>query len=288
MKSFSSLVKEEISKNSEKQKLCCAFALLYGLMINSKKKEESELAFSTNAENANSFKNVCEYISNKKKIHFQVKNRECTVDIGVIKHFTFAEIKRMFKCKNCLSSFLRGVFIFNGTVTDPSKMYRLDLTFNDEIIANELKDLLNNELGLNFKITIRNFKFILYTKDYETIASFLGLIGASTYAYVVINSKIEKEIRNEANRMTNCDSANINKSINASQRYCDAIDFIIKEGYFDELPDVLKGVAKKRVEMPSLNLAELGRQFNPSLSKSCVHHRLERIIQFYERIKELK
>ena len=125
----------------------------------------------------------------------------------------------------------------------------------------------------------------MYTKDNEAIADFLGLIGANNFAYDVINSKIEKEIRNEANRVTNCDSANINKSISASQKYCDTITKLNEEGYFDDLPDLLKEMAQKRMDMPSLNLAELGRQFNPPLSKSCVHHRLEKIIQFYDRVK---
>ena len=161
------------------------------------------------------------------------------------------------------------------------------LTTNDYIIAKELQNLLNSELALDFKLTIRNKKFVLYTKNNETISDFLGLIGANSFAYDVINSKIAKELRNDVNRATNCDSANINKSINASQRYCDTISKLLEEGYFDDLPETLREVAEKRIAFPSLNLSELGRQFNPSLSKSCVHHRLEKIVQFYCKIKNM-
>ena len=285
MKSFSSLVKEEISKIQDKQKLCCAFAALYGMLICGNREEGGKVTFSTSVENALAFKACCEFICQKKKIDFSVDGRKVSVATDVIKFFTFAEIEKIFKCKNCIGNFFKGVFLFYGSLSDPEKMYRLDLSFNDNSIATELQNSLNDTLGLNFKCTTRKEKFVLYTKDNETIADFLGLIGANNFAYDVINSKIEKEIRNEANRVTNCDSANINKSISASQKYCDTITKLNEEGYFDDLPDLLKEMAQKRMDMPSLNLAELGRQFNPPLSKSCVHHRLEKIIQFYDRVK---
>ena len=283
MKSFSSLVKEEISKIADKQKLCCAFSELYGMMLCANKKDD-KIIFSTNVKNVEAFKSVCEFICQKKSISYDIKNRQISINADVIKFFTIVEIQKIFKCKGCLSSFLKGVFLFYGSVCDPNKMYRLDISLNSDLLASELQNLLSNDLGLLFKKTTRNSKFVLYTKDDETISDFLAYIGANNHAYEVMNSKIEKEIRNIANRMTNCDSANINKALKASQKYCDAIEKIISYGYFEVLPDDLKELALKRVELPSLNLAELGRQINPSISKSCVHHRLERIIQFYERL----
>ncbi len=287
MKSFSSLVKEEISNIAEKQRLCCAFAMLYGMMLCGKNINNKKIIFSTSVENAEYFKKICDFICQKKLIDFSVENRQTTVAYDVIKYSTIAEIDKIFKCKSCIGNFFKGIFLFYGSVSDPEKMYRLDLSVNDEMLAEKLKFLLNVELGLNFKLTKRKDKFVLYTKDNETIAGFLGLIGANNFAYVVINSKIEKELRNDVNRATNCDSANINKSINASQKYCDAIINLMNAGHFEDLPDILKEIALKRIEMPSLNLSELGRQFNPSLSKSCVHHRLENILKFYEKLKNM-
>ena len=280
MKSFSSLVKEEISKIAEKQKLCCSFATLYGMMLCGNKCNNN-ISFSTNAENTTAFKNVCDLICQKKKITYLIENRIVSLDADVVRFSAFDEFENIFKCKSCIGNFFKGIFIFYGSVSNPEKIYRLDLSVNDIKIAKKLQILLNNELALDFKLTNRNEKFVLYTKNNETIADFLGLIGANNFAYDVINSKIAKELRNDVNRVTNCDSANINKSINASQKYCDTITKLIEEGYFDDLPEILKEIAKKRIELPSLNLAELGRQFNPSLSKSCVHHRLEKIMQFY-------
>lgn len=283
MKSISNLIKEEISVISDKQKICCSFATLYGMMF-SGTVIENEITFSTNVENIESFKKLCENISQKKKIAHSIEKRKVSVGTDVIKYFTIAEIERIFKCNNCMSNFLKGVFIFHGTIADPNKTYRLDMSFNDKNTADDIQKILE-KFDLSFKITERNNKFVVYTKSYETIASFLGLIGANNYAYKVINSKIEREIRNEANRMTNCDSANINKALATSRKHCDIINKIINEGYFKDLPANLREVAIKRIELPSLNLLELGNRFDPPLSKSCVHHRLEKIVKFYEKIK---
>lgn len=286
MKSISSLIKEEISKISDKQKLCCCFSALYGMMLCGTIANDGKIAFSTNVENANFFKETCCFIDKKKKINFDVNTRKVTVDANVIKFSTIAEIKSIFKCKNCMANFLKGIFIFYGLVADPDKMYRMDISISKEEIANELLSFFNNDLELNFKLTTRKNKYIVYTKDCETITSFLGFIGANSFAYEMINGKIKREIRNVANRVTNCDSANINRSIIASQKYCEIINKIINEGHFKELPDDLKEIAIKRIELSSLSLVELGKKFNPPLSKTVLYRKLEKIIKFYEKIKE--
>lgn len=286
MKSVSSIIKEEISKISEKQKLCCSFSALYGMMLCGNKTKNNIIEFSTNVENANYFKNICDFICKKKKINFEVHSRKVSVDADIIKFFTIVEIQSIFKCKNCMANFMKGVFMFYGTLSDPEKMYRMDISLNNKDIAIELLSLFNDSLELNFKITERNNKYVVYTKDCETIASFLGFIGANSYAYDIINGKINREMRNVANRITNCDSANINRTLSASQKYCDVIHKIIDEGHFKELADDLKEIALKRIEFPSLSLIDLGKQFNPQLSKTFLYRKLEKIIKFYERIKE--
>lgn len=283
MKSFSSLVKEEISTQNEKQKLCCAFSLLYGIMCFSNEINNDRIVISTNAENQRLFSETCDFINTKKKINYSVNFRKISVTSDVIKFSTIAEIERnVFKCQHCKENFFKGIFLMHGLVSDPQKMYRLDLSFNSEIYANEINDLLCS-YGLCFKKTVRNSKHILYTKDSDTICDFLALIGANNSVYEIINSKIKKELRNEANRVTNCDSANINKIVNASQKYCLIIEKIIDENLFDELPENLKQMAKMRLEFKNLNFSDLGKKFNPPISKSGVYHRLEKIIDFYNK-----
>ena len=110
-------------------------------------------------------------------------------------------------------------------------------------------------------------------------------MGATNSAFEMMNSKINNEVRNVANRATNCDSANINKSLNASKSYIKAINTIIKKGYFDELPIGLQEIARARLEYPDISIEELGKRLTPKISKSGVHHRLEKLISFYEKIK---
>ncbi len=288
MKSFSSLVKEEISALNDKQKLCCSFSLLYGMMCFANEVNNEKIAISTNAENQKLFTKVCDFISHKKKIEYSINTRKISVASSVIRFSTIAEIeKNVFKCQHCKENFLKGIFLMYGSVSDPQKMYRLDLSFNCEEHAYQVFDLLSS-YGLSFKQTTRNKKSVLYTKDSDTIGDFLALIGANNSVYEIINSKIERELRNEVNRVTNCDSANINKTVNAAQKYCVVIEKIIEDNLFDELPDNLKEMAKMRLEFDNLNFADLGKKFNPPISKSGVYHRLEKIIAFYEKAKETK
>lgn len=288
MKSFSSLVKEEISTINEKQKLCCSFSLLYGMMCFANEIDSNYLSISTSAENQKVFIELCDLISNKKKINYNINSRQISVAFDVIKFSTIAEIQsNILKCQHCKENFLKGIFLMFGSISDPQKMYRLDLSFNNDSHAQQINVLLSS-YGLSFKKTVRSNKYVLYTKNSETISDFLALIGANNSVYEIINSKIEKELRNEVNRVTNCDSANINKTVHAAKKYCIVIEKIIEEGLFDELPDNLKEMAKLRLEFNNLNFVDLGKKFNPPISKSGVYHRLEKIIAFYDRVKELK
>lgn len=288
MKSFSSLVKEEISLANGKQKLCCSFSLLYGMMCFSNDIKDDKITISTNVENQKAFEEACDFINTKKKIKYITNGRKISMPSNIIRYFTIAEIEQnIFKCQHCKEKFLKGVFLTHGSVSDPQKIYRLDLSFISDNHANQMFNFLNT-FALNFKRTVRKGKYVLYTKDSDCISDFLALIGANNSVYEVINSKIEKELRNEVNRVTNCDSANINKTVQAAQKYCDVIEKLINEGLFDELPDNLKEMAKMRLEFDNLNFADLGKKFNPPISKSGVYHRLEKIIAFYDKIKEFK
>ncbi len=286
MKSFSNLVKEELAIQDIKQKLCCSFSLLYGMFGFLNHNKDNMSTFSTSVENVNLFKNTCEFINTKKNIKYSINGRKISIDSNQIRYFTVAEIKNnVFKCNHCRENFLKGLFLTHGTINDPEKSYRLDIVLNTEDDAIQVNEYLN-EFNIAMKISKRSNKYVLYTKDSECIEDFLALIGAKNSAFTVINSKILKELRNTANRITNCDQANINKTVEAAKKYCIIIEKIIKEGYFEELPDSLKEMATKRLEFNNLNFADLGKKFNPPISKSGVYHRLEKIIAFYDKVQE--
>ena len=103
-----------------------------------------------------------------------------------------------------------------------------------------------------------------------------------------MNSKINKELINNANRVTNCDAANINKALKASDKYISIINLLIETEIITRLPVHLQEMAIKRLEFKELSFQELGKQFSPSISKSGVYHRLEKILEFYNELKSKK
>ena len=128
-------------------------------------------------------------------------------------------------------------------------------------------------------------KYVLYSKNFETIADIVALVGAKNASFQILNTKILKEIRNDVNRARNCDSANIDKSVKANEKYLIAIRYLIETGKISLLPDHLKEMALKRVEFPDISFTELGKKFSPPISKSGVFHRLEKILEYYENNK---
>ena len=141
------------------------------------------------------------------------------------------------------------------------------------------------ENGIEPLSAYRNKKHILYLKRSEAIEDFFANIGATSIAFDIMNSKINKELINNANRVTNCDSANINKAINASNKYNTVILELIESENINLLPEHLKEMALKRIEHRELSFSELGKLFNPAISKSGVYHRLEKILEFYNDLK---
>jgi DNA-binding protein WhiA len=140
--------------------------------------------------------------------------------------------------------------------------------------------------GLNAKISNRGGKYFVYLKRSEDVSDLLALCGCNSPSFEIINCRINKDIRNRVNRATNCDSANISKSISASQKYLSAINFLMEKCLIDSLPDNLKEIALLRIENPDSSFAELGRLANPTISKSGVFHRLEKVLEFYNKITE--
>ena len=153
--------------------------------------------------------------------------------------FSASDVLDKVKCDNCIREFLRASFISRGNVTDPEKRNHLDFAFSDE---NECEAVLSalESSGFTPGRSTRLKKTVLYFKDNDTVGDFLAYIGATKAAFDVMNSKIVKEVRNNANRLVNCDTANIEKAISASQKYVDAVNFIMSHGSLEALPTELK------------------------------------------------
>lgn len=286
MESFSQKIKQEISTFSPKTRICCIYSFLYGMTFPQKSDEARYFIKTTNVENTNKLYETLNNLLQKKNNFISKKGCQILINKEVVRYSTFAEIeKNVFKCPHCQELFLRGVFYSCGTANSLTKERRLELNFSNFENALDFKQALN-ERNVSFNSFTRNSKCVLYIKRSELIEDFLALMGANNAAFDLINSKINNEVRNVANRATNCDSANINKILSTSKTHINAINEIISGGYFDDMPISLQEIARARLDYPDINFQELGKRLNPPISKSGVHHRLEKIMTFYEKIKK--
>ncbi len=176
----------------------------------------------------------------------------------------------------CKRAYLRGWFLAAGTVTDPEGHYQLEIVTKEESRAFFINEILK-AFDIEGKITKRKGNSVLYLKEGQKVADFLGLIGATVALMEYENARIVKEVRGRINRQVNCETANIKKTINASARQVEQIEYIRETIGFDQLSDSLAQIAKMRLEYPDVSLKELGEMMDPPLGKSAVNHRLRRL-----------
>ncbi len=179
---------------------------------------------------------------------------------------------------------LAELFLQSGSVNDPEASYHLEIVCDNEDSAKYVYDLMN---GLDFaaRITRRKEKYIVYLKDRETIADFLGTVGAVKSMLKMENSLILKDMRNSVNRKVNFEAANIEKTVSAAVREIEDIRYIEANGGLKQLPEGLRKIAELRMEQPDASLKVLGESMDPPLGKSGVNHRLRKIRNFAEKLK---
>ena len=182
----------------------------------------------------------------------------------------------------CQKSFIRGAFLAGGSVTDPDKRYHLELITSHRRVSAGTRSLLQ-ELGFEPKDAQRAGSSVLYLKQSDMIVDFLTMIGAPLQAMKIIQAKMEKSVRNRVNRRVNCETANLDKAVDAAQEQLSAIRSLKANGRFDSLPPKLLEAAQLREENPEATLSELAALADPPVSKPAMSHRLRGII---ERSKE--
>ena len=203
---------------------------------------------------------------------------------AIFKEQNFTYIDRsFFKCASCPSHFLRGVFVSTGSVNAPDKGHHLEMKTAGKPEADELAIILM-EIGFEAKISCRRSNSIVYFKDGDTIFGFLSFIGAQKCAFDFLEAIIEKQVRNDCNRKTNFDTANLQKTASASKKQLEAINYFYDTGKVNLLSDVLRVTAELKHDNPSASLNELASLHNPEITKSCANHRLAKIIEHYEAI----
>ncbi len=174
----------------------------------------------------------------------------------------------MIQWECCISAFLRGVFLSCGTITNPEKEYHLEFVVPYMNLANDLKNLLTNiqELELQPAVTNRKGSFVVYIKGSEGIENLLTFMGATNASMNFMQVKMFKEVRNQVNRKTNFETANIDKTVSASAKQIAVIETIIHSVGLQQLPLDLQELASLRYENPEMSLRELGEQLSEPLA----------------------
>lgn len=179
----------------------------------------------------------------------------------------------------CKASFIRGAFLAGGSVTDPGKRYHLELATSHYSVSREAYSILL-DMGFSPKEAERKGNHLLYFKKSEHIEDLLTTIGASNCAMELMSAKIEKDMKNSINRKVNCDSANADKVVAAAAQQMEAIRRIDKLYGLDSLPDKLQEAALLRFANPEASLADLAMLSYPPVSKSCLSHRLKKLLTY--------
>ncbi|MBR3697544.1 MAG: DNA-binding protein WhiA [Clostridia bacterium] len=283
--SFSSQIKEELSKlnNFKDKEILKAELLGYMLTWNMKHEDEKIVFLTENEYNIERFYRILfnlniDYEPEIKGKFFKTILEKSEVTDGIL--------NLSLNTKNeILRAIVRGTFLATGSINNPEKKYHLEIIFenrkNAEYILNICKD--NN---VKLKILESKGKTILYIKEGEEISRFLALIGANNAVMSFEDIRIKREMKNNVNRLVNCETSNLNKTINASLKQVNDIKLIKKMNRFSELSEELRIICNLRLEYPEATLKELGEYLNPPLGKSGVNHRMKKIHEIAEELKK--
>ena len=184
-------------------------------------------------------------------------------------------------------AFLRGAFLAAGSLSDPEKSYHMEFVCSDEEKAGILKALLR-KFGADAGIVGRKRFSVVYLKDSSEIVDVLGWMEAPGALMEMENIRILKDMRNSVNRQVNCETANISKTVSASLKQVQEIEYIRDTAGLDSLPEHLREMAEVRLRYPDAALKELGEYLNPPVGKSGVNHRLRKLTQYAGELRGAK
>jgi len=291
--SFCSDTKEVLCEQKIK-KPCCRTATLYGMFYPLSDVAAGKMKFSTDIEAVKKLFGSMYKSTHKCDAQFTEKERysrsqelqrvfkfvfDSDIDYRTVYNTDQKVLNReLFQCPACQSNFIKGVFLSCGTLNDPKRSYHLELAVSNDVRCFALLDFLNNELGISAKRTVRRGVGAIYIKESSVIEDFMTFIGAPQVTLSIMNVKIMRDIRNNENRRTNCDAANIYKSTGAAALQLKAIQLLIDNGKMENLPASLQETAKLREENPELSLEELAARHEPPITKSGLSHRMKKLI----------
>ncbi len=202
---------------------------------------------------------------------------------GGMNYFSDGIYETLTKSKCCRKSYLRGLFLGSGTISDPKSAYQLEFICNSSVLATDIKKLINTFVDLKPKISKRGKNHIVYIQEATPVGDMLNIMGAHNQFFEYEDIRMMKEARNMANRISNCDNANMDKTLNAAQRQIEAITKLTNEIGMQGLPEKLRSTAQIRLDHPEATLQELADMMDPPMKKSGLNHRLQKLLELAEK-----
>ena len=314
--SFASDVKEEIGKQTDRGRHCqiAQFAIIFALTGHIKKDFKNDNYIEMRTENLTvakksymllkcMFDTSPEVMIRTHNLQVQSKNyficiKDSALVIEVLKTIKllsdenqwgdFGTVNKLIVQNMCCKrAFLRGAFMVAGSVTNPEKGYHLEIAVLSAKLAEQLKEEMS-AFEIDAKIVERKKYQVVYIKEGAQIVDFLNVIGAHMALMEFENVRIVKEVRNSVNRQVNCETANITKIVNTAARQIEDIKYIQCNMGFSTLSDGLREIAELRLEYPDSSLQELGKMLDNPISKSGVNHRLKKLSNIANELRQEK
>lgn len=286
--SFSSDVKEELSKISNlANKEAVKFEFIGYFLTSNVVVNKKDVSFSTESEyNINRFSKL---LNNLNIVDYSIgiQGKVYTIYIGIDKikerfQIINNDLKNIIeelkipKDENVQKAIVRGALLGGGSINNPENKYHAEILFSGKKEANIIYDILK-KYDIKFKLLEKNDRCSLYSKEGETIANLLAFIGANSAVLRFEEIRVMRDMRNNVNRVVNCETANLNKTINAAIKQIEDIKLIKKMNKFESLSDSLKEIAQLRIQNPEASLVELGKMLKNPVGKSGVNYRLKSI-----------
>ena len=208
------------------------------------------------------------------------KDGEVFEELSIVKNV----IVQQYCCKR---AFIRGAFLASGSISDPEKSYHFEIVCAVRVKAEQLQKIMNS-FGIDAKVILRKKSYVVYVQEGAQIADLLNIIEAHVALMKFENVRILKDMRNTVNRKVNCETANINKTVSAAVKQVEDIVYIRDTIGLENLSDALRDVALTRLEYPEATLKELGDLLTTPVGKSGVNHRLRKLGEMADKLRENK
>lgn len=272
--SFSTDLKEEMSKienlsNKENVK----YELMGYLISSNISEEKNKIKFST--ENEYNINRFARLLSNSGIEDYQISMQG--------KLFVITTNKPKIEIENLTSEqmkyVIRGAYLGAGSINNPENTYHLELSLQKQEYAKKIVEGLK-QFDIKSNVIKKKKEYAIYLKDGEEISKFLALLGANKSVLKFEEIRVQREMNNKVNRLVNCETANMNKTMNASIEQIEAIRKLKESGKFEKMDETLKEIAELRLKNPNASLAELGKMLKEPVGKSGVNYRLKKVIEF--------